>query len=87
MRYSYLIFVYIQVERCNWGKPEQQNGERPILSEVRQQDIFILCSYLTSEPSLSARWNSYETNLLSTFEGLLDSEALSDVTLFCEGQY
>ena len=32
------------------------------------------------------RWNSYETNLLSTFEGLLDSEALSDVTLFCEGQ-
>ena len=31
------------------------------------------------------RWNSYETNLLSTFEGLLDSEALSDVTLFCEG--
>lgn len=33
------------------------------------------------------RWNSYETNLLSTFEGLLDSEALSDVTLFCEGEY
>lgn len=32
------------------------------------------------------RWNSYETNLLSTFEGLLDSEALSDVTLFCEGK-
>lgn len=32
------------------------------------------------------RWNSYETNLLSTFEGLLDSEALSDVTLFCEGE-
>merc|ERR1712209_359403 len=30
--------------------------------------------------------NSYETNLLSTFEGLLDSEALSDVTLFCEGE-
>ena len=33
------------------------------------------------------RWNSYETNLLSTFEGLLDSEALSDVTLFCEGLF
>jgi len=32
------------------------------------------------------RWNSYETNILSTFEGLLDSEALSDVTLFCEGE-
>jgi len=32
------------------------------------------------------RWNSYETNILSTFENLLDSEALSDVTLFCEGQ-
>ena len=31
------------------------------------------------------RWNSYETNILATFEGLLDSEALSDVTLFCEG--
>ena len=37
-------------------------------------------------PPLSPRWNSYETNLLSTFEGLLDSEALSDVTLFCEGK-
>ena len=33
------------------------------------------------------RWNSYETNILSTFEGLLDSEALSDVTLFCEGEF
>merc|ERR1712088_1117408 len=32
------------------------------------------------------RRNSYETNILSTFEGLLDSEALSDVTLFCEGE-
>jgi hypothetical protein len=32
------------------------------------------------------RWNSYETNILATFEGLLDSEALSDVTLFCEGK-
>lgn len=32
------------------------------------------------------RWNSYEANLLTTFEGLLDSEALSDVTLFCEGK-
>jgi len=32
------------------------------------------------------RWNSYETNILATFEGLLDSEALSDVTLFCEGE-
>ncbi len=32
------------------------------------------------------RWNSYETNILATFEGLLDSEALSDVTLFCEGR-
>ncbi|XP_023328961.1 protein tramtrack, beta isoform isoform X4 [Eurytemora carolleeae] len=32
------------------------------------------------------RWNSYETNILDTFGGLLASEALSDVTLFCEGQ-
>lgn len=32
------------------------------------------------------RWNSYETNILDTFGGLLDSEALSDVTLFCEGE-
>merc|ERR1719232_621444 len=32
------------------------------------------------------KWNSYEANLLTTFEGLLDSEALSDVTLFCEGE-
>jgi len=32
------------------------------------------------------RWNSYETNILTTFATLLDSEALSDVTLFCEGQ-
>ena len=32
------------------------------------------------------RWNSYETNILDTFGGLLDSEALSDVTLFCEGK-
>lgn len=31
------------------------------------------------------RWNSYESNILATFENLLDSEALSDVTLFCEG--
>ena len=31
------------------------------------------------------RWNSYETNILATFEGLLDTEVLSDVTLFCEG--
>ena len=33
------------------------------------------------------RWNSYETNILDTFGGLLDSEALSDVTLFCEGKH
>ena len=33
------------------------------------------------------RWNSYETNILDTFGGLLASEALSDVTLFCEGNF
>ncbi len=32
------------------------------------------------------RWNSYQSNILATFENLLDSEALSDVTLFCEGE-
>ena len=50
------------------------------------ETYFYLLSKTHSEPSLTTRWNSYETNLLSTFEGLLDSEALSDVTLFCEGQ-
>lgn len=45
-----------------------------------------LMNHKMSNDQYCLRWNSYETNLLSTFEGLLDSEALSDVTLFCEGE-
>ena len=41
---------------------------------------------MSSNDQYCLRWNSYETNILATFEGLLDSEALSDVTLFCEGE-
>ena len=32
------------------------------------------------------KWSKYESNILSAFHGLLESENLSDVTLFCEGQ-
>eukprot|EP00096_Caligus_rogercresseyi_P014042 TRINITY_DN658_c0_g1_i1.p1 TRINITY_DN658_c0_g1~~TRINITY_DN658_c0_g1_i1.p1 ORF type:complete len:554 (-),score=146.64 TRINITY_DN658_c0_g1_i1:2501-4162(-) len=32
------------------------------------------------------KWSKYETNILTAFHGLLESETLSDVTLFCEGQ-
>lgn len=31
------------------------------------------------------KWSKYESNILSAFHGLLESENLSDVTLFCEG--
>ena len=48
---------------------------------------FILLSQCGQKQTNYFRWNSYETNILSTFEGLLDSEALSDVTLFCEGKF
>eukprot|EP00095_Tigriopus_kingsejongensis_P011007 snap_masked-scaffold571_size134521-processed-gene-0.4 protein:Tk11007 transcript:snap_masked-scaffold571_size134521-processed-gene-0.4-mRNA-1 annotation:"protein alpha isoform" len=32
------------------------------------------------------KWSKYESNILSAFHSLLESETLSDVTLFCEGQ-
>ena len=32
------------------------------------------------------KWSKYESNILSAFHGLLESENLSDVTLFCEGE-
>eukprot|EP00094_Tigriopus_californicus_P003857 TCALIF_03712-PA protein Name:"Similar to ttk Protein tramtrack, beta isoform (Drosophila melanogaster)" AED:0.00 eAED:0.00 QI:0/0.66/0.75/0.75/1/1/4/2707/653 len=32
------------------------------------------------------KWSRYESNILSAFHSLLESETLSDVTLFCEGQ-
>ena len=32
------------------------------------------------------KWSKYESNILSAFHGLLESETLSDVTLFCEGK-
>jgi hypothetical protein len=32
------------------------------------------------------KWSKYEANILSAFHGLLESESLSDVTLFCEGE-
>jgi len=32
------------------------------------------------------KWSKYEANILSAFHGLLESESLSDVTLFCEGK-
>jgi hypothetical protein len=31
------------------------------------------------------KWSKYESNILSAFHSLLETEALSDVTLFCEG--
>ena len=31
------------------------------------------------------KWSKYESNILSAFHSLLESETLSDVTLFCEG--
>ena len=33
------------------------------------------------------KWSKYESNILSAFHSLLESETLSDVTLFCEGEY
>ncbi len=33
------------------------------------------------------KWSKYESNILSAFHGLLESENLSDVTLFCEGEH
>ena len=31
------------------------------------------------------KWSKYESNILAVFSALLENEALSDVTLFCEG--
>ena len=31
------------------------------------------------------KWSKYENNILDAFRSLLETEALSDVTLFCEG--
>ena len=31
------------------------------------------------------KWSKYEDNILDAFRSLLQTEALSDVTLFCEG--
>merc|ERR1712038_1763427 len=31
------------------------------------------------------KWSKYESNILAVFSALLESETLSDVSLFCEG--
>ena len=31
------------------------------------------------------KWSKYHDNILNAFHSLLETEALSDVTLFCEG--
>ena len=33
------------------------------------------------------KWSKYESNVLNAFRDLFETEALSDVTLFCEGEY
>ena len=33
------------------------------------------------------KWNSFGNNLVTTFDSLFKSESLTDVTLFCEGEY
>jgi len=58
----------------------------PHLIKSRETTSDGLMNHKMGNDQYCLRWNSYETNLLSTFEGLLDSEALSDVTLFCEGE-
>ena len=32
------------------------------------------------------KWSKYESNILAVFSALLESETLSDVSLFCEGK-
>ena len=32
------------------------------------------------------KWSKYESNVLNAFRDLFETEALSDVTLFCEGE-
>jgi hypothetical protein len=32
------------------------------------------------------KWSKHESNVLSAFKELLETEALSDVTLFCDGE-
>jgi hypothetical protein len=32
------------------------------------------------------KWSKYESNVLNAFRDLLETESLSDVTLFCEGE-
>lgn len=33
------------------------------------------------------KWNSFGSNLVTTFDSLFKSESLTDVTLFCEGSF
>lgn len=33
------------------------------------------------------KWNSFGSNLATTFSNLFKSESLTDVTLFCEGKF
>jgi hypothetical protein len=39
-----------------------------------------------SSEKYKLKWSKYESNVLNAFRDLFETEALSDVTLFCEGE-
>lgn len=40
---------------------------------------------MDSQQQFFLKWNSFSNNLVATFDNLLKSESLTDVSLFCEG--
>lgn len=49
-------------------------------------NTFHTTSGMDSQQQFCLKWNSFGTNLATTFGNLFKSESLADVTLFCEGE-
>lgn len=55
--------------------------------EGRERRSYSNTSSRMGSEKYKLKWSKYESNILNAFHGLLESETLSDVTLFCEGEF
>ena len=75
--------IYRLVELCMYDFYCRDNNAT--FSIIEGRDLRSNRSQTMGSDKYRLKWSKYENNILDAFRSLLETEALSDVTLFCEG--
>ena len=68
------------------GRENPYNSHNSSLNNSSLNNSHLNNSHNMGSEKYKLKWSKYESNVLNAFRDLFETEALSDVTLFCEGE-